>query len=242
MAEQVSISEAARLLGMHPGRVRRHAQTGRLPAQKIGSFWVVNRSDLPRAVAARRGRPLSARSAWALVRALSGLKVEGLSRSEYQRLRERVREIEKLDASSWRARVVDHWYYAHPGILQRLAADHLVRVSQPEKIRSGDGLISLVPNSLYVYAEHLDDVVHRFALRPAAPSDANVHIRVPVQADWLFSQPALPDAVIALDLLEAPDPRSRNLARSVLRRLADRHLAEQQPMIAIPAAPVGRTL
>lgn len=228
MAEQISISEAARLLGIHPGRVRRHAQTGRLPAQKIGNSWVVNRSDLLRAGAARRGRPLSARSAWAIVRALSGLDVEGLSRSEHQRLRGRLQEIDRLDASAWRARVIDHWYYGHPGILQQLAADHRVRRSRPEKIRSGDRLVGLGPSPLYVSAEHLDDVARQFALRPAAPSDANLHIRVPVQASWLFSLPELPDAVIALDLLEAPDPRSRDSARRVLRRLADRYPAQQR--------------
>jgi excisionase family DNA binding protein len=227
MAEQISISEAARLLGMHPGRVRRDAQTGRLPAQKIGNSWVVNRSDLPRVGAAARGRPLSARSVWAIVRALSGLDVEGLSRSEHQRLRGRIREIDRLDAPSWRARVVDHWYYAHPGILQQLGADHRVRVSQPEKVRGDDRLVSLGPNPLYVSAEHLDDVVRRFALRAATPSDANVHICVPVQADWLFSRAELPDAVIALDLLEARDPRSQDIARRALRRLADRHRARQ---------------
>ncbi len=227
MAEQVSISEAARLLGVHPGRVRREAQAGRLPAQKIGNSWVVNRADLPRVGAARRGRPLSARSVWAIVRALSGLDVEGLSRSEHQRLRGRIREIDRLHASSWRARVVDYWYYGHPGILQRLAADPRVRVSHPGNIRSGDRLVSLGPNPVYLRAEALDDVVRRFALRAAAPSDANVHIRVPVQAGWLFSRPELPDAVIALDLLEARDPRSQDIARRVLRRLADRHLAQQ---------------
>jgi excisionase family DNA binding protein len=227
MAEQISISEAARLLGMHPGRVRRDAQAGRFPAQKIGNSWIVNRSDLPRIGAAPRGRPLSARSVWAIVRALSGLDVEGLSRSEHQRLRGRIREIDRLDVPSWRARVVDHWYFGHPGILQQLAADHRVRVSQPEKVCSDDRLVVLGPNPLYVSAEHLDGVVRRFALRGATPSDANVHIRVPVQADWLFSGPELPDAVIALDLLEARDPRSQDIARGVLRRLADRHRTRQ---------------
>ncbi|MFH1329209.1 MAG: hypothetical protein ABIJ48_00905 [Actinomycetota bacterium] len=138
-----------------------------------------------------------------------------------------MKEIDRLDSSSWRARVVDHWYYGHPGILQQLAADDRVRVSQPEKIRSDDRLVSLGPSPLYVSAEHLDNVACRFALRPAAPSDANLHIRVPVQARWLFSLPELPDAVIALDLLECPDPRSRDSARRVLRRLADKHLAQQ---------------
>jgi excisionase family DNA binding protein len=227
VAEQISISEAARILGVHAGLVRRHARAGRIPAQKIGNSWVINRSDLPRAEATRRGRPLSARSVWAIVRALSDLDVEGLSRSEHQRLRGRIREIDRLDASSWRARVVDHWYFGHPGILQQLAADPRVRVSRPERIRSGHRLVSLGPNPLYVSAEHLADLSRRFALKPAAPSDANLHIRVPVQANWLFSRPELPDAAIALDLLEARDARSGDSARRALRRLADKHLAQQ---------------
>lgn len=227
MAELASISEAGRLLGMPPGRVRRHARAGRFPAQKIGNSWVVSRSDLPGAEAVGRGRPLSARSAWALVRALSRLEVEGLSRSEGQRLRGRIRAIDRLDACSWRARVVDHWYYGHPGILLRLAADPRVRVSRPERIASGDRLVGLAPNPLYLPAEAREDVVRQFALRAVAPSEANVHIRVPVQADWLFSRPELPDAAIALDLLEARDPRSRDVARRVLKRLADEHRAEQ---------------
>ncbi len=43
----LSLSEAARLLGKTDRQVRYLIQTGKIPAHKKGSRWIVRRDDLP---------------------------------------------------------------------------------------------------------------------------------------------------------------------------------------------------
>jgi excisionase family DNA binding protein len=49
----ISTTQAARLLGVTPGRVVQHIAAGLLPAQKIGNSWVLDPAD----VAAFQPRP-----------------------------------------------------------------------------------------------------------------------------------------------------------------------------------------
>jgi excisionase family DNA binding protein len=46
MSMEISIKDAAELLGKSERTVRHMAQTGRLPARRIGSRWLINRDDL----------------------------------------------------------------------------------------------------------------------------------------------------------------------------------------------------
>src|SRR5665811_713865 len=65
---RVSVVEAAELLGVHPQRIHQRIRSGSLPAERVGHRWVIDEADV--AVLRHRrepGRPLSARSAWALV-------------------------------------------------------------------------------------------------------------------------------------------------------------------------------
>lgn len=64
----LSVAEAARLLGVGVARVHQRIADGSLRAERIGSQWVVDELSVLQ-IAERRsgGRPLSARSAWALI-------------------------------------------------------------------------------------------------------------------------------------------------------------------------------
>lgn len=64
----VSVAEAARRLGVGVPRIHQRIADGSLRAERIGSQWVVDELSLLR-VAERKeaGRPLSARSAWAII-------------------------------------------------------------------------------------------------------------------------------------------------------------------------------
>ena len=50
---EISIKDAAELLGKSERTVRHMAQTGRLPARRIGARWLINRDDLLARKAAR---------------------------------------------------------------------------------------------------------------------------------------------------------------------------------------------
>lgn len=64
----MSVAEAARRLGVGVPRIHKRIADGSLLAERIGSQWVVDELSLLR-VAERRepGRPLSSRSAWAII-------------------------------------------------------------------------------------------------------------------------------------------------------------------------------
>jgi excisionase family DNA binding protein len=63
----LSLPEAARRLGVNESRVRQRIAAGSLRAEKVGGRWLLDEADLADAGERPVGRPLSARSAWALV-------------------------------------------------------------------------------------------------------------------------------------------------------------------------------
>jgi excisionase family DNA binding protein len=60
MGELVSVTEAARRLGLSAGRTRKLVEDGRLPATKVGRSWVLGGQDVEAFAAKTRqaGRPL----------------------------------------------------------------------------------------------------------------------------------------------------------------------------------------
>jgi excisionase family DNA binding protein len=69
----VSVAEAARRLGVGVPRIHKRIADGSLRAERIGSQWVVDELSLLRAAEHREpGRPLSARSAWAIIALAEG--------------------------------------------------------------------------------------------------------------------------------------------------------------------------
>ena len=70
---EISVAEAAQRLGIGEQRVRSLAASGHLPARRLGHAWALDSAAVDaRMKGARRGRPLSARSAWALLLLLEG--------------------------------------------------------------------------------------------------------------------------------------------------------------------------
>lgn len=60
----ISVSEAARELGISPARVRKMISDGVLPAKKVGRAWLLEEKDVARRLLDRpkAGRPTSART------------------------------------------------------------------------------------------------------------------------------------------------------------------------------------
>src|SRR5680860_1664125 len=99
---RVSVVEAAELLGVHPQRIHQRIRSGSLPAERVGHRWVIDEADV--AVLRHRrepGRPLSARSAWALVAVAAADEgsVKSLSPSNRSRARSSLRELLNLAAA-----------------------------------------------------------------------------------------------------------------------------------------------
>lgn len=93
---RVSVAEAAQLLGVHSQRIHQRIQDGSLPAERIGAQWSIDESDLALVRHRKKpGRPLSARSAWALAAVASADKSAAarLSPSERSRARSRLRSL-----------------------------------------------------------------------------------------------------------------------------------------------------
>src|SRR5262245_54718774 len=92
----VSVAEASRLLGVGVARVHQRIAEGSLRAERVGSQWIVDELSLLRVAESRSpGRPLSARSAWALVALAEGddEALSDLAPVERARARARLQEL-----------------------------------------------------------------------------------------------------------------------------------------------------
>ena len=97
----LSVAQAAKQLGVSISRVHRMVSDGVLPAQRVGSQWIIDARDVRRAERFSAGRPLSARSAWAVLLAAdepphseqSGAAFDALAASDRSRARRRLAEL-----------------------------------------------------------------------------------------------------------------------------------------------------
>lgn len=211
---------------------------GSLRAERIGSQWVVDeRSVMVASEFVAPGRPLSRRSAWALV-ALSRGDQEGLghiSGVERSRARERLsrlaalvlavgsggdaeeREILVLVRSWLRNRAERRSYRASPPDLSDLRGDPRLVPSGISDARSGIASGDLV--EAYVAAGDLDSVGEDYPLSPADDDGANVVLHV-IPGDDLEVHEHMPPLVVAADLAEHRRPREEAKSLELLRDLA----------------------
>jgi excisionase family DNA binding protein len=219
---EISVSEAARRLRIGEQRVRALAASGRLPARRLGHAWALDSAAVDaRIKGARRGRPLSARSAWALLLLLEGRSREiELHRSERARAADRATRAAELGPGVLAARAQTRWHFAHPAALERIARDDRVvlggeaAAAHHRANLAGGGLVEL-----YVREEDASDIEREFALRPIAAAEANLKLRLP-NAFWPFriGERIAPRAFIAADLIDDGDERRLRAGRALLER------------------------
>jgi len=219
----LTTAQAAKLLGVSQARVRALIANGDVRATKAGHDWSVLRSDVE-ARADRDvgggGRPLSPASAWGLFELAEGGVPGWLDRQQRWRISKFVPRLRSGELSSRLVRRAERRSFrVHPGVMKRLRADSalmLTGASASEPLRLG---LTGGPDSVEAYvSEHdLEDVVRRYFLEPA-DDDANVLLRVVPElgSSWPPREVA-PSAAVALDLLEHPDPRARQIGRDLLR-------------------------
>ena len=206
---------------MSPQRIRVLAASGRIPARKLGRDWAVDLDQIGlRDFGERgRGRPLSARSSWAILDMLAGKQPESLSRSERIRARARIAVIADSAPGELSARAKVGRYVVHRGLRERLGSDPrfvLGGVSAASDYRAD--LVALEEVEGYVRAEEREALIRDFALMPpSAGARANVLLRVP-EPGWPFAEGEriAGRAVVAVDLIDAGDERSIRAGRKLL--------------------------
>ncbi len=238
---KVSVREAARRLGVGVARVHQRIADGSLPAERIGSQWAVDEASLAAVLeSGAPGRPLSARSAWALVTLSQAPEsaLSGLAAAERARAQRRLRQLLRMSMAaqpseaqvhdqasllrSWlRNRAVRRLYRASPLDLPDLRADERVLLSglsHPQSaIASGDVVEG------YVRASDLDALVQDYLLSPSAADRAAavvLHVTPSEAPDELGSIPLL---LLAADLAEHRRPREEARAAELLRELVGQH-------------------
>lgn len=215
----VGVAEAASELGVSPRRVRQMLADGVLAGEQVGRAWVIDSEQLHR-IALRRppvGRPWNPASAWSVL-ALADGEEPDLSPVERSRAKRRLAEGLERVAGRLAARADPRRFYAHPGVLDRLAeAPRIVRAGVSASAEHGVGLVVGDGFEGYVRAEELDKLVERFGLDDQA-ARPNVLLRVVDGAAWPFrrGQRAAGRAVVAVDLLESDDPRARRAGAELL--------------------------
>jgi excisionase family DNA binding protein len=221
----LSVSEVAEELDVSPRRVRQMLADGLLRGEQVGRAWIVDRGSVREAQ--RRyhdvGRPWSSRSAWALLALANGDEPQ-VSAVELLRARRRLGEGLDSVVARLRVRADERRFYAHPSVLDRL-------VGLPRLVRSGASAVEdyradLIPGEVvegYLPASDIDGVVRRLALE-SVHDHPNVYIRVVDDAVWPFEagQKVAPLPVVAIDLLESSDERSRRAGRALLETLGSR--------------------
>lgn len=222
LPEEYSVAEAARAFGVSGRRVRAMVQDGVLAGRRSGGRWLIRRDDVEQLLhrRGRPGRPMSQRNAWALLSKLSGGEWPALPAWDRSRLRRKLAEGSLLSlASELRGRAERRFFRADPRVLEQIRSDPaFVRSGVSAAVEYDVDLRAPGVVEAYVRRDQIDELVYRYALRPAAVADANTilhvfHGSVPRTADGVA-----PVAAVALDLLESNDARSQRAGRELARR------------------------
>ena len=221
LIDPVSASDAARQLGLSPARVRVMAAAGQLAAEKIGGRWLLERSEveLRGRSEPRVGRRFTSRNAWAVLQLLSEEEAADLSPSVRSRLKRMLlaEGLKELAPRLGNRATVSH-YRAHPGELANVHHDPVLR---PTGATMGAqfGVVPSAPVDGYLSAAEQANFVRRHALTPGAPT--NVMLRVVPGHVWeqLGELSLPPRAAVALDLMEAWDPRLKEAGTTAVEVL-----------------------
>lgn len=213
-----SVAEVAREMQLSPARVRQLIASGALPAVRVGGRWVIMGGEAARHP---EGRPWSETAAWGLLWLALGRRAPWLSVKQRQRIRLRLAEGLMAHGERLSVRGTSKWFRGHPSALQRLGHD-------PRLIHSGlsgassAGADLVVADRVEGYSRSVDvkALIAEYGLEPAPAGEGNVRVRV-VHDLWPFDSDEVvaPRLVVALDLLEQSDERTKRAGRSLLARV-----------------------
>lgn len=228
----VSVAQAAERLGVSVARIHQRIADGSLAAERIGAQWVVDERTLLRVQERRTaGRPLSARSAWAVIAVWeddrdrlrsSGRAASARARMQLKRLlepaAERVAGEEEVGdqavslRSMFRNRAQRRLLRAAPADLADLRADERWAMI----VDFGASGISSADVEGYLAESAVDGVMNDYLL-VEADRDANVVLHVIPDAQYPYPDSRLR---LAADLAEHRGPREEARATELLHELA----------------------
>ncbi|WP_370944510.1 helix-turn-helix domain-containing protein [Amycolatopsis sp. cg5] len=232
----LSVQEAADSLGVHPSRVRSLLSAGQLAGRRIGSVWVVNTAALERrraAVAGMRGRSLSTRVSWAAGALLDGQATPWLKSSERSRLRTRLSHHDQEEAQIFR-----WWLQSRASMTRfRISKTDITELLSNQDVVMGGisgasaysaGIGHGTEAEIYVTHTKARQLVDEFFLLEDPQGNLVIH-KVDDTEQWhlvtartIEGVSVTPRLVVAVDLLESEDTRSRTAGATLLRRtLAD---------------------
>jgi excisionase family DNA binding protein len=233
-ADALTVREAAARLGVSGQRVRQLISAGSLPARRSSSGWLIRAGDIEGRGHRAPGRPVSPRTAWAVLCMLSSA-IEPESVIEHPRavsdprLRYHAMQVLKAmpdpteDPERWRALLASRGpvqrMWAHPGVMPRLIEDPQVSAGGDlAAARLGEGLSKARVRDLYVAEQDAERVVAGYRLRPDPDGQVSLHVVPSGVPEGLIAvrDGMIPAAAAAADLLDEDDPRAR---RAALRQL-----------------------
>lgn len=216
----LGVIDAAEELDMSPRRVRQMLASGQLHGQRIGRSWAVDRADIQQLRRSGVGRPWNAASAWDVLELAAGGKPKG-SPVERSRARKRLADNGLAGlVGQLRSRSERRSMYAHPSSLDRIADEVGVVRSGVSAFDEHDvDLIVSDEAEIYVRESQVAGLVDRYALDPKADRP-NLIVRVVDGDVWPFNEDVnvAPWPVVAVDLLDANDERSRRAGLELIER------------------------
>jgi hypothetical protein len=223
---EVTSRQAAEQLGVTQQRIQTLFAAGDLRGRKVAGRLLMDSSDIQARLVRRpgRGRPLAARVAWGMLWELSGERADWLAASERSRLRTRIRTLNAEEVVlRVRRRAILHQYRILPAYLNRVAADAACvpgGISAASAV--GADIVAIGFAEAYATTPTLGRLVKQYAMEEAgSDTDLNVNLRV-LDDDLTFlltSRTRMPAAVVACDLMESPEPRTRRAGTQLLSDL-----------------------
>lgn len=238
---KVSVAEAARWLGVGVPRIHQRIADGSLRAERLGSQWVVDGLSLVRVAEHQKaGRPLSARSTWAIIALAEGddEALAALAPSERSRAKARLDDLLSLVAKPARseqdvrrvASALRLMFRNRAAIVRcKAAAADLPELREDSRWES---VISPAASGIasgdvdgYLAGHHVDAVSRDYLLLPAEEADSNVVIHVPPEGQKSYAHSRLR---LAVDLADQRGPREELRAAELLHEVAVERQALQQ--------------
>lgn len=236
----VSVAQAAQRLGVSVPRVHQRIADGSLVAERIGSQWVVDERSLLRVQErSKAGRPLSARSAWAMIAESegdrdrlrnSGPAAAARARSQLKRLLQpavepvvgeaAVSDLAVSLRSLFRNRANRRLLRAAPADLADLRADDRWAMV----VELGAGGIASSDFEGYLAESDLDGIVKDYLMVDSG-DEANVIMHVVPDGQHVFPHSRLR---LAADLAEHRGPREEARAAELLHELAVARKAQER--------------
>ena len=226
---EITSRQAAEQLGVTQQRIQTLFAAGDVHGRMVAGRLVVDSGDIQARLARRpgRGRPLAARVAWGVLWELSGERAHWMAASERSRLRTNIRKLNAEEVVlRVRRRAALHQYRILPTYVDRLAAD---AACVPSGVSAasvvGADIVAIGFAEVYTARSTHDRIVKQYAMVEGGnDSDINVNLRV-LDDDLTFllgGRTHMPSAVVACDLMESPEPRTRRAGTVVLSDLLSR--------------------